>query len=45
LRLVREEITYWIMSGHETSVDWWTGAVIRVIDRGTLHAKYAHRGA
>jgi hypothetical protein len=35
---------YWIMSRHETSVDWWTGAVIRVIDKGTLHAKYAHRG-
>jgi hypothetical protein len=32
------------MSGHETCVDWWTGAVIRVIDGGTLDAKYAHRG-
>jgi hypothetical protein len=32
------------MSGHETCVDWWTRAVIRVIDRGTLYAKYAHGG-
>jgi hypothetical protein len=32
------------MSGHETCVDWWTRAVIRVIDGGTLYAKYAHRG-
>ena len=42
--MVREERTYWIMSGHETCVDWWTRAVIRVIDGGTLDAKYAHRG-
>jgi hypothetical protein len=42
--LVREIRAYWIMSGHETSADWWTRAVIRVIDRGTLYAKYAHGG-
>jgi hypothetical protein len=42
--LIREIRTYWIMSGHKTCVDWWTRAVIWVIDRGTLNAKYAHRG-
>jgi hypothetical protein len=32
------------MSGHETCVDWWTRAVIGVIHKGTLYAKYAHGG-
>jgi hypothetical protein len=44
LSLVRKIRTYWIMSGHETCVDWWTRAVIWVIDRGTLYAEYPQRG-
>jgi hypothetical protein len=43
--LVKEERAYWTISAHETSVDWWTRRVIRVIDKGTLFAEYTHRGA
>jgi hypothetical protein len=44
LSLVKVGRSYWLINVRRRTVDWWRIRVIKVIGKGSLFIKYAHRG-